>query len=373
MERQRAEDEEKKRKESQERQQMTEDRAANNIRMARERLKERPEAALPAINELIMGIPGAAQGPLGKVKQSLMTAMTTGNGALQPGMREQLLAQADQQLRALDDSFVSRGVLKPETVEKPEEYTLGKGAKRFRDGKMISENPDPQGDTGSRANYQSGSTSMFQDEDGNNYVVMPRFDPNQGDVQPIVSPIGGAPDQPIGRLTPINQSTGETAQQSSSRKTNERARELALNAGKEAFERLTPIAEGIASYDDVINLIDEGAESGPIMSRLPSFRTASVKLDHIQNLLGLNVIQNTTFGALSEKELQMALDTGLPTRLPPAELRQWAIDKMDAQKKLYNYIQDTAGFLLREDTTIEDWLNQQKERQSTQDEFVVEY
>lgn len=136
-----------------------------------------------------------------------------------------------------------------------------------------------------------------------------------------------------------------------------RAKENAKNATgqiKKYFGQLGNIQSNIANYNEAINLIDQGADTGVIASRLPSVRAASQKLDNVQNRLGLDVVGNTTFGALSESELAFAVNTALPTNLEGEELKAWLIQKRDAQEKLASYIDNAIQFLNIEGNDLAD-------------------
>lgn len=133
-----------------------------------------------------------------------------------------------------------------------------------------------------------------------------------------------------------------------------------LDLAKDYFEKIAPINNYIANYDDANRLIDEGAETGKIASLLPSFRQASIELDNVQRSLGLNVVGNTTFGALSKGELDLALDVGLPTRLEGKELKDWISRKKSAQVKMRNYLEKAVSYL-GEGNTIADLSKVQKQ------------
>ena len=83
--------------------------------------------------------------------------------------------------------------------------------------------------------------------------------------------------------------------------------------------------------------------------------------------MGLDVIGNTTFGALSESELAFALSSALPTKLPPQALRKWLIEKRKVQQKFADYLQHVAIFLGTPGNTIAGWLDIQRSFQTTQD------
>jgi hypothetical protein len=106
----------------------------------------------------------------------------------------------------------------------------------------------------------------------------------------------------------------------------------------------------------VIAEVRGGAETGPLANNLPSFRASTLRLIQIKNELGLDVIGAVTFGALSEGEMQFAMDTALPTRLEGPELVRWAQEKIAAQEKLAEYFEDQAIFLSKPGNTAADWL-----------------
>jgi len=101
-------------------------------------------------------------------------------------------------------------------------------------------------------------------------------------------------------------------------------------------------------YGEMLDAIDAGADTGFIASKVPSLTEASILLNNMQSQLGLDLIQNTTFGALSESELKFALDTAAPTDLQPEALRRWVVRKQAAQEKLINYLYEINAYLLAE-------------------------
>jgi len=134
----------------------------------------------------------------------------------------------------------------------------------------------------------------------------------------------------------------------------------AANASIAAFDKIEAINEKIGLYDEGIRLIDEGAGTGRIEKMFPSFKTASIKLDNLANRLGLDVVSNTTFGALSAGELAMAMSTALPTSLDGPELKEWMIEKRDVQQKLADYLESAAIYLGTPGNTKVGWLKKKK-------------
>ena len=134
----------------------------------------------------------------------------------------------------------------------------------------------------------------------------------------------------------------------------------AATASKEAFDGLKGVRKTIANIDDAVKALDSGAATGPIVSKLPSFRQAAIELDNIKGRMGLDVVGATTFGALSESELAFALNVALPDSLEPAALKDWLVKKKDAQTKLSNELRKAASFLGKPGNTIADYVDQQE-------------
>ncbi len=142
-----------------------------------------------------------------------------------------------------------------------------------------------------------------------------------------------------------------------------KAGEAAIKRSEDAFGQIGKVRENIANFDEGIRLIDEGAETGAVTSFFPSFRAASVTLDNLQGRLGLDVIGNTTFGALSDSELKFALSVALPLKLDGPELKAWMQTKKLSQQKLVGYLTEVATFLGTPGNTTADFIELQKVRQ----------
>ena len=137
-----------------------------------------------------------------------------------------------------------------------------------------------------------------------------------------------------------------------------------IEVGGAAFKKLPVIRGNIANLDKVISAIDQGAKSGAVERFLPSVRAASVELDNLRNQLGLDVIGDVTFGALSKGELDLALDTALPTGLNEPELKAWAENKRSAQTNVLKELRKTAKFFslggtITEYLTLQDKISAQ--------------
>ena len=129
---------------------------------------------------------------------------------------------------------------------------------------------------------------------------------------------------------------------------------------KSALNRSQKISENIINLRKVVDLVGDGAETGPLAAKLPSFRAASIRLDDMRRRLGLDVLGSVTFGSLSKDELNMALDTALPNALEGPDLVKWANDKITAQDKLRKYLEDQAVFLGKPGGSLPKWIEHQR-------------
>lgn len=139
------------------------------------------------------------------------------------------------------------------------------------------------------------------------------------------------------------------------------SRSKAIDKG---FEKIVKIDLGIRNLDRAIEAIDAGASTGVLQQFSPSIRASSVALDQVRNTLALDVLNSATFGALSEKELELVKETALPTKLRSAELRQWVVDRKAAEQKLRAYYQEQINWLDK-GGTVASFLRE-KERELTQ-------
>jgi len=132
--------------------------------------------------------------------------------------------------------------------------------------------------------------------------------------------------------------------------------ELSAKQVGQAFAEVGKIKKNLGNIDDAIAAIDAGANTGVIASKLPNITAASVQLANVRQQLGLDVIGSVTFGALSEGELNLALDTSLPMGLAPKDLRAYLVNKKTAQTKLAGYLTEQATYLSKRGNTLAGWL-----------------
>ena len=138
------------------------------------------------------------------------------------------------------------------------------------------------------------------------------------------------------------------------------AGKVTIEMAQGAIERLGNVGKNIGNYDAAIAAIDGGAASGAIMKYLPDITTASATLTNTMNQLGLDVISSVTFGALSEAEMKLAMETAVPRNLSPIELRKWLVEKRDAQINASEALYRAATFLSNPKNTLEDWVEESK-------------
>jgi len=208
--------------------------------------------------------------------------------------------------------------------------------------------------------YTPSSLSRFNET--GDYSVLQRYEPAQ------VTMIGDVPhtfDKVSGRWRPGQIDRGDgpaevtpevVAGNAGTVAGGRQAGEAAIKQSNDAIERIGKLRTSMANIDDAINALESGASTGAIVSKLPTIRAASVELENVRGRMGLDVIGSTTFGALSEAELRFALDTAIPTRLDPPELKTWLQRKKKAQEKLSVELERAAVYLGRPGNTPAGYL-----------------
>jgi len=141
-----------------------------------------------------------------------------------------------------------------------------------------------------------------------------------------------------------------------------KGRELGKGAGKvalNAFDKVASIRENVLDYQRGIDLIEkEGATTGFIADFLPNMKASTRKFANLRRKLGLNVVASVTFGALSEGELNLAMDVALPKGISPEATVKWIKDRMAAQQKLADNLEDAALFLA--DNSVADLIKRNR-------------
>ena len=113
------------------------------------------------------------------------------------------------------------------------------------------------------------------------------------------------------------------------------------------------IESTISNYQLALDALAQGAKTGRVVGMLPNITATAQMIETARQRLGLDVIGSVTFGALSEGELKLALDTGLPSaNLSNEELTKWVTDRMAAQQKVLQALNETALYFSDPSTTF---------------------
>ena len=123
-----------------------------------------------------------------------------------------------------------------------------------------------------------------------------------------------------------------------------------------AYTSYGKVNESLYNIKRMIGALDNGARVGVLENLMPSIRAASVEFDNLRNRMGLDIIGSVTFGALSEGELKIALETAMPKFANEADARDWLTRRATAQEKLMGYLQDQMNWINNGGSVI-DFLN----------------
>lgn len=146
-----------------------------------------------------------------------------------------------------------------------------------------------------------------------------------------------------------------------------KAGEISQQKASEAFDTIGKTRLNIANIDRAINALDAGAKSGVVAKWFPDITTASAELNNAMNSMGLDVIGSVTFGALSEGEMNLAMNTAVPRNLAPDELREWLLNKRAAQVKAMDALTEAATYLSKPGNTLNTWLERDRPQEQPAD------
>ena len=269
--------------------------------------------------------------------------------------RERLINNPDQAALEIADIISmgqQTGILK---ASQNQGFTLGEGQQRYdAEGNLIASGAPKSSGTGLAVDDFIG-TPVRVERDGKTFLT--------GMVQ---TPDGDFEVREVGVNGELTDTSGRTAGEQVKDKGRTEAVKRAVVQSDKAFEKLESINTNIANLEEGINLIqNEGASTGVIADLLPTVRSSSIKLKNLQSRLGLDIIGAVTFGALSKGELDLALSTALPGKLPENELIQFLTEKRNAQVKLRDQITEFAQFTGAGDKTTAEWLEFKKQQKNT--------
>lgn len=136
--------------------------------------------------------------------------------------------------------------------------------------------------------------------------------------------------------------------------------EQAVKMAGDAWTGYGAMQSSIGTINEALDALDGGARAGAIDRYLPNITEASARLQNAMDRMGLDVISATTFGALSEGELRLAMETAVPRNLNEDDLRVWLTRRRDAQQKAAQMLASAAEFLSKPGNTLNDWVKQNK-------------
>src|SRR5690606_38896059 len=91
-----------------------------------------------------------------------------------------------------------------------------------------------------------------------------------------------------------------------------RSGEDAAKTATDAYEQIQKINGNITNLHGLVTALDNGANVGVVDRFIPTVKQATLEFENTAKRLGLDVISSVTFGALSEAELKLAMDTAVP-------------------------------------------------------------
>lgn len=124
--------------------------------------------------------------------------------------------------------------------------------------------------------------------------------------------------------------------------------DISIKKSENAMEKAGALREQIGLFDEAIVQAEAAQAAGSdvggiIRSRFPSFNKETAAFRSAANQLGISVINSATFGALSEKELQLALSTKIDQNLSGQDLIDYMERKRAATVKLYEAMMEEAS------------------------------
>ena len=145
----------------------------------------------------------------------------------------------------------------------------------------------------------------------------------------------------------IDGAFGESASQQFIRETEQGLdaadQELAVTRSNDAYLSGMSAVDSVQKYQNIQSVLknpdgtfNEDAITGWAANMFPAFKSEQAIIRSTANLMGIDVINMATFGALSEREMKMAMATNLDVNLPPKELYAQITEMVEARQKLAN-------------------------------------
>lgn len=176
--------------------------------------------------------------------------------------------------------------------------------------KLVEANPAMAAEALSLAYQVGGVSDKFfapktDPTTGAEYVT--RVDPNTGEVEVVLT--GGK------QLTPEQKFRLEQTVKTEAADFNQ-----AQKVGVEAMKSYDQIQQDIVNLEQALAAVKaRPGITGPLAQYLPNITAEAAAFERAANQLGLGVVAGTTFGALSQSELALALRTNIDKGLPAEE------------------------------------------------------
>jgi hypothetical protein len=282
--------------------------------------------------------------------------MSTMFAALSNGLGNMTL-RGNSGLRGMNDMLMKTGMEKIEE-NKTMKYLAENNPEMFR--VMTKIPPGQRGDYmklamqskfGLTNKFRTNTSGVTTDETtGRQYVVT-----SDGQGNSTVKFLEDANGNPL---------TGSTDQSQADIEIRKQGIELASQKGSAFFDKGESLRNDIRIMEEAQQALADGAESGFLVKYLPALDDATQRLRTAANSAGINIINSATFGALSEKEMSLALSTGIPIGLNEQELQEYLSARIMAQEKLYEEITNRAIELNSGTNTLGDWQKIWKDREA---------
>jgi len=145
--------------------------------------------------------------------------------------------------------------------------------------------------------------------------------------------------------------------------------EEARGKGVRAYDQLLDLKKNTSLLQEARLEVMAGAKTGLLYGSgwIPAFTKETARLSQITKMMGINVINSATFGALSEKEMALALSVDIDRTLPKDELLKLLDQKIAAQEKLQREIGYYAERLNTGRVKYSDFVAESIQRQRTFD------
>jgi len=224
---------------------------------------------------------------------------------------------------------------------------------------------------GKNTSYGAGKrTIRDKGGDGKDYDVTTRR--VGGEVENIYTALDGSDSQPEGKVVGVDDNL-MTTKERANEKAQDKITQFRVKAHQGRIDDLNSQIYSIANEDRTLaqiedKIINGDADTGYVEQYLPTWNKDTLELQRLGNTLGLNIIQSTTFGALSAGEMKLAMDTALPKGMQEDDLLEWVQTRRVARKKLRLEMMNYVNFMNDRDPSDPNYKSAQNDWQTMRDE-----